>query len=418
MHICLFEDRFLGNLLPLNYFRPVFDLRCGILTLRERILGYLHPSSFSLAVRDYLADLTREDCPGIEVNSVTASECLFVNSRVIFTGKLAKELRKAKGDLLFTCGDVVVAARLSGDNLLRVSPGGQAASVDFSSLHSVTRADIEATLVSYPWDLIYANESEIVNDFLLLTKGGKRVQKSGKIHASAVLLGKKHIHVGRKSEIGPGAVLDATAGPIYIGERVKVLPNAVLEGPCSVGAGSVIRVGAKIYAHTSIGPVSKVGGEVEHSIFHSHANKQHDGYLGHSYVCPWVNLGAGTTTSNLKNTYGNVKVHIDGRLVDTGRMFVGLMAGDHVKTGINGTLDTGTVIGPSSNIFGTAIPRKDIPAFSWGDAGGLQIYEFEKALDVAERVMARRNVKVTEAYRKVFHAIFSMTTHDRAVQSV
>jgi UDP-N-acetylglucosamine diphosphorylase/glucosamine-1-phosphate N-acetyltransferase len=362
-------------------------------------------------VRNELSALTREAYPATNVNKLTAAQYLFVNGRVILTKKLAKEFRKAKKDCVFVSGDVVVGARLSGEPLHSLLRGGAGAPLDFSSIDSMKLIEVDAPVVSYPWDLVYANERELANDFMLIT--ADKVRQSGRIHKSAVLLGKKYIRIGRKSEIGPGVVLDATGGPIFIGERVRILPHTVLEGPCAVGDGSLVRVGTKIYAHTSIGPVCKVGGEVEHSILHSHANKQHDGYLGHSYIAPWVNLGAGTTTSNLKNTYGNVNVRIDGHLVNSGRMFVGLTAADHVKTGINATLDTGTVIGPSSNIFGTAIPPKSIPAFSWGEARNLQTYDLEKALEVAEKVMMRRNVQATEAYKMLFRSIFELTAHER-----
>jgi len=413
MHICIFEDDLYRNLLPLTYFRPVYDLRCGILTLRERILLHFPTTALTLAVREYLTPLVKEENPDVEVNARDANPTLYVNGRCILSARLAKELRKLKEDCLVMTGDTIVAARLSGDEQMRPSPKGPGGILDFSHLGPTKKVEIEARLVVYPWDLVYANETELVNDFLILTKNGKRVQRSGKIHDAAVLIGKKQIHIGKKSKIDPGAVLDAESGPIFIGGNVRIYPQAVIEGPCYVGDGSYIKIGAKIYGNTSIGPLCKVGGEVEHSILHSCANKQHDGFLGHSYLAPWVNLGAGTTTSNLKNTYGNVKVNVGGQLIDTGKMFVGLTASDHAKTGINATLDTGTMIGPCSNIYGTALPPKHVPPFSWGEAGHLQTYEPEKALDVAVRVMARRNVQATEQYKGVFRHVFEITKNER-----
>lgn len=416
MHLCLFEDSYARQFLPLTYFRPVYDLRCGMLSLRERITSYLAPTSVSLLTRDYLADVVREENPNCEVNTVTSGSgaCLFVNGRTIMTSGLSRHLRKAGSDCLFVAGDQIVAVRLSGENFARARSTSYSDAIDLSTVVAVPRIEVEATLANYPWDLVYANESELLNDFLLLTKGISGAAGGKGVHKSAALIGKKDIHIGRKSIVGAGAVLDASGGPIFIGSEVRVYPTAVIEGPCYIGDGSLIKIGAKIYGNTAIGPFCKVGGEVDHSILHSHSNKQHDGFLGHSYIAPWVNLGAGTTTSNLKNTYGSIRVSVNGKLVDSGKMFVGLMAGDHVKIGINGTIDTGTVIGPSTNIFGTALPPKYIAAFTWGTAGAFSTYDVERAVRVAETVMSRRKVQASDAYKRLFRHIFELTGHERA----
>jgi UDP-N-acetylglucosamine diphosphorylase/glucosamine-1-phosphate N-acetyltransferase len=330
------------------------------------------------------------------------------------TRSLAKTMLKIKGDAVFMAGKEVVSARLSGENLVRSRSELYVDALDLSALTGVPVVEVEATLVQYPWDLILVNATQIVDDFSLLMKREKGVARKGDVHKSAVLVGKKNIGIGRKSSVGPGAVLDASAGPIYIGNDVKIHSTAVIEGPCFVGDGSSIKIGAKIYGGTSIGPVCKVGGEVVESVLHSHVNKQHDGFLGHSYLGMWVNLGAGTTTSNLKNTYGTVKVHIGGELVDSGKMFVGLIAGDHVKTGINATLDTGTVIGVGSNLYGTAIPPKFVPSFSWGTADRLVTNDVDKSLSVAAKVMSRRNVTMSSAYEELFRNVFAMTNDERS----
>jgi UDP-N-acetylglucosamine diphosphorylase/glucosamine-1-phosphate N-acetyltransferase len=228
-----------------------------------------------------------------------------------------------------------------------------------------------------------------------------------------VLANRKQIAIGEGTVVDPGAVIDARNGPVWIGRNVTIMPGAVLEGPCAIGEGSIVRIHAKIYPGTTIGPVCKVGGEIEGSIMLSHSNKQHDGFLGDSYLAMWVNLGAGTTNSNLKNTYGTVRVAVNGEEIDTGRMFVGVIAGDHVKTGINSSLNTGTIIGPSSNIFGGGIPPKYIPAFSWGGSQGFVTYDVEKALAVAKTVMGRRGVEITEAYRETFRRVYETTRHER-----
>jgi UDP-N-acetylglucosamine diphosphorylase/glucosamine-1-phosphate N-acetyltransferase len=175
----------------------------------------------------------------------------------------------------------------------------------------------------------------------------------------------------------------------------------------------MIKVGAKIYENTSIGPVCKVGGEVEGSVIHSFSNKQHDGFLGHAYLGMWVNLGADTNNSDLKNNYGSVKLVIDGETVDSGSTFMGLVMGDHSKSAINSMFNTGTVVGVSSNVFGSGFPPKSVPSFTWGGAEGLKTYELERALEVARRVMGRRKMVLSPAEEKVLRVVFDLTKKER-----
>jgi UDP-N-acetylglucosamine diphosphorylase / glucose-1-phosphate thymidylyltransferase / UDP-N-acetylgalactosamine diphosphorylase / glucosamine-1-phosphate N-acetyltransferase / galactosamine-1-phosphate N-acetyltransferase len=413
MHLCLFEDFHSSNFLPLTYFRPVYDLRCGMLTLRERIVSHLLPKSVSLFAREYLAAVLREENPGLEVNKVSSNACLFVNGRTIMSVTLARQLKMADVDCLFVNGEQIIAVRLSGKNLSKAMSSSYADAIDLSNVVGLQKVEVDSNLVSYPWDLVYANAVELAKDFSILTKKSTGIAKTAEVHKAAVLIGKRSLYIGKRSVVGAGAVLDASGGPIFVGNDVRIYPTAVIEGPCYIGDCSTIKVGAKIYSNTSIGPVCKVGGEVEHSIFHSHSNKQHDGFVGHSYLAPWVNLGAGTTTSNLKNTYGSVKVNVNGKTVDSGKMFVGLTAGDHVKIGINGTINAGTVIGPSSNIYGSSIAPKNMPPFTWGTAGNFSTYDVERAVGVATTVMSRRNVIASEAYKQLFRYIFEITGNER-----
>jgi UDP-N-acetylglucosamine diphosphorylase/glucosamine-1-phosphate N-acetyltransferase len=192
-----------------------------------------------------------------------------------------------------------------------------------------------------------------------------------------------------------------------------VMPNAVITGPAFIGDYSIIKAGAKIYSGTSIGTRCKVGGEVEASIIQSYSNKQHDGYLGHSYIGSWVNIGADTNTSDLKNTYGNVNVYVNGESVNTGLQFVGLTMGDHAKTGINVMFDTGTVVGISSNVYGAALPPKFVPSFSWGEGRSLTVYELDKAVETARRMMMRRDVDISPAYERLMRKLFDVTREER-----
>ncbi|MFQ6618728.1 MAG: hypothetical protein ACE5QV_08590, partial [Fidelibacterota bacterium] len=266
--------------------------------------------------------------------------------------------------------------------------------------------EVDVTLINYPWDLILRNSVQIELDFEDNLKG----QIEGKIYDGAVLLNQDNVHVGEGTEIKPGAVLDAENGPIFIGKNVKVFSNAVIEGPVYIGDGSMIKVCARIYEGTSIGEVCKVGGEVEESIIHSYSNKQHDGFIGHSYIGKWVNIGADTNNSDLKNNYASVKVPINGDPVDSGSIFVGLIMGDHTKTGINTMFNTGTVVGVSCNIYGGGFPPKFIPSFSWGGSGGFQEYLFDKAVETAKRVMQRRKLILSQDERDMLKEVFQFTS--------
>jgi UDP-N-acetylglucosamine diphosphorylase/glucosamine-1-phosphate N-acetyltransferase len=257
---------------------------------------------------------------------------------------------------------------------------------------------------------VHHNPGQIKSDFAFFGRSG---QIAGKIHPLVTLLAEENIHVAAGAKIKPGVVLDAEDGPIFIDEGATIMANASLQGPLYVGRNSTIKMGAKIYEGTSIGPVCKVGGEVEESIFHAYSNKQHDGFLGHSYLGEWVNLGADTNNSDLKNNYGTVRVRIDGKTIDSGLLFVGLFMGDHAKSGINTMFNTGTVVGVMSNVFGADYPDKFIPSFTWGGAASGETYACDKALEVARRVMARRNRELTKAQESVLRHVFELTAPER-----
>jgi len=210
----------------------------------------------------------------------------------------------------------------------------------------------------------------------------------------------------------PGVIIDATNGPVISDENVKIMANSVIIGPVYIGKNSTIKIGAKIYEGTSIGPVCKIGGEVEGTIFQAYTNKQHGGFLGHSYLGEWVNIGAGTNNSDLKNNYKNVTIyfHTEGKKIDSGSQFIGTFIGDHTKTGINSTINTGSVIGVGCNLFGRELITDFIPSFSWGDASNLSEYVEDKFLETAEIVKKRRKLKLTanekELYRNIHKLVF------------
>ncbi len=412
--ICIFEDSGYSNLLPLVYFRPPCDLLNGILTLREKITHYIPSDSVTVHTRKYLEKFVQKENPDIHVNKLddNSESCLFINGRVVADKTLAEILISSPDNTLFVSGDDVVAAKVSGENLVKFKNGlPELFSVaDFDNLN---KKEVEAVVVAYPWNLVLRNGEEITKDFEELVDRNSEMI-NGKIYDNVTFVNKENIYIAEGAKIKPGAVLDAEEGPIYIAKGATVMANAVIEGPCYVGEKSKIKILAKIYEGTSIGPVCKVGGEVEESIIHSYSNKQHDGFLGHAYLGQWVNLGADTNNSDLKNNYGNVKVIInDGEPIDSGSLFVGLTMGDHSKTSINTMINTGTVVGVSTNIFGNGFPDKYVPSFGWGGSDSMTTYNIEKSMSVAKKVMARRDKSFTEVEEEVFRKVYELTQPER-----
>jgi len=268
--------------------------------------------------------------------------------------------------------------------------------------------EVEANLLEYPWDLVRLNGEAIKADFRLTRKSGIE----GEVAEGAYLIKPDQIYLAEGAEVQPGVVLNAEEGPIYIEEEVEVRPPTVIDGPSYIGKGTIVD-GAKIREGCSIGPVCRIAGEIEESIFYAYTNKHHDGFIGHAYVGEWVNLGALTTNSDLKNTYGTMKVPLQGKLIDTGDIKVGSFIGDHTKTGIGTLLSTGCVIGVACNIFGGGMTPKFIPSFSWGGEKGFVENKLDKVIEVARLVMERRGVKQTEADRDLLKRVYELTADER-----
>jgi UDP-N-acetylglucosamine diphosphorylase/glucosamine-1-phosphate N-acetyltransferase len=272
------------------------------------------------------------------------------------------------------------------------------------------RIDVDAQVFRYPWELVLTNPENIVADFLVLTAGE---ELEGDIDSGAHVFGEEPIRLCCDARIMTGALIDRTDGPVYIGRNALIMPGAYVQGPACIGSDSVIKAGAKVYSGTTIGPGCKIGGEIGETIIQGLTNKQHDGFLGHSFLGEWVNIGAGTDNSDLKNNYSNVRVVIDGQEIDTGETFVGMIAGDHFKCGIGTTFNTGTVAGVCSNIFGPGFPPKYLPSFSWGGAGGLVEYDIDRAVETARRVMSRRSKELTKAQEDLLRHIHRETACER-----
>jgi UDP-N-acetylglucosamine diphosphorylase/glucosamine-1-phosphate N-acetyltransferase len=259
-------------------------------------------------------------------------------------------------------------------------------------------------LFSRHWHLIGFNADCIRDDF---SKNPLRGQDpESELFTGVELINDDDIVIGSEVEVRSGTVLDASEGPILIDDRVLIEPNAIINGPCFIGSGSIIRAGAKIGSGTSLGKGCRVGGEVEETVIAPYSNKQHVGFLGHSYIGSWVNIGAGTCNSDLKNNYSPVRAWSAGRKVKTGRRFLGSVIGDHTKIAINSRLDTGTVIGFNSNLVEPGFPPKFIPSFVWKMNPQLVPFDLEKAVRTAELMMDRRDVKITRARSKLFETLY------------
>lgn len=412
MQICIFEDDKIEQFNPLTLSRPVYDLVCGINTLREKIERNFPGKKISLHCRKYLVESVKNQNPKTEINRIYDDECLFINGRILFNKDLSRLLKiKKSDDKLFLSGNDVVAAKLSGNKLLSFKKN---LPEKFNKNHfrNIPTEQVDIKLAEYIWDLIKKNKEELVNDSKYFTKKFKSSFLK-KLPVGVHCVNRKDVFVNKGVKIKPGAVLDASKGPICIDKNVFIHPNVVIEGPVYIGESSTIKSAAILYDNVSIGKYCKVGGEVESTIMLSYSNKQHAGFIGHAYFGSWVNLGANTNCSDLKNNYGYIKARINGKLINTGTKFLGAVIGDHTKTAINTMLNTATVLGFSCNIYGAGFPDKYIPSFTWGGCEISETYKLSKAEETASIVYGRRNKTFNSIDKKLFEKIFNLTKKER-----
>ena len=425
MHLCLFEDAAASGLRPLAETRAVYDLRLARRTLLETARDVLAPDGLVLHARPLVAEMTRQAHPSAAVNTLPdGADVLFVNGRFVAeTGAALDQIRDAAGRAeahAFVQDDVLVAAWVpdAAGHLPDGALDRPALPADaFSELPS-TGVD-DATLLRRPWDLLDTLRPALARDAEALlgsTSPPPVAQRPhATVHESVVSVRDAQISLGAGATIKPGAVLNAEDGPILLGPDTTVHERAVLRGPCALGPKTHVKIGANVEG-TATGTWCKIAGEVHDSLLQGYSNKSHPGFLGHSVLGQWCNLGADTNNSNLKNDYGTVSAYApnEGRVVDTGRQFAGLFMGDHSKCGINTMFNTGTVVGTNSNLFGAGFPPRYVPPFSWGGASGLTTYRLDKACEVAERVMGRRDTSFTDADRALLSALFERTAEERA----
>ena len=420
--VILFEDEGFRPLLPLVYTRPVFDLRCGVFTLRERLGAMLGRAPAAIA-RAHLA--TVYGAGRWPLGLLSASEPLvFVNGRALDLGWLAA-LTAEPVDTIYVAdtgpgvlgGAALLGARLSPTlaSAILLDLLEQRSSAALHELRRFARVvEVETRLLTFPWDLITANGEQVARDVPLLAAqaGWASAAERPPSDPSVVVRNPAQVYLHPDARLDGPLVLDARDGPIAI-DAAHVEPFSYIQGPAAICAGALI-ASARIRAETTIGPVCRIGGEVEASIVQSYSNKHHDGFLGHSYLGEWVNVGAMTTNSDLKNTYGSIRVGMEGLgQIDSGVLKLGCFLADHVKLGIGLHLNGGAVIGTGSNIFGVHFAPKTIPPFTWGGEI-FREYQIDRMVDVARRVMTRRKVALAPAYEAMLREVFAMTRGSRA----
>lgn len=386
VNFVLFDGANRENLLPFTFTRPVADIRIGILTIREKWEHHLKTTS-STITEAYLSE---------KFPYKAAESNLYINAGILPDNQLVEAISALENGQALTFEDKIVAYKNS--SVLESLESDKA-------LEKVAYANTLLKIENV-WDIFAKNEKAIAADYQLITKD----RRSRAIPNTVQYTAPENIFIEETAEI-EHCIINASAGPVYIGKNAKILDGSMLRGPLVIGDNAVVKMGAKIYGGTTIGPGCKVGGEIHNSVLFANSNKAHDGYLGNSVIGEWCNLGADTNTSNLKNNYAQVKLwnYKTGRFRPTGLQFCGLIMGDHSKCSINTMFNTGTVIGVNVNIFGTGFPRNFVPSFSWGGASGYSIYKIEKAVEVMKVVMARRNLELSDTEIEIMKHIFEVT---------
>ncbi len=391
--IVLFEDEAFAHFLPLTYSRSVFELRHGRKILIDRSAQRLAQPVHGVWTRDWIARVAQLRC-GAPANVGVDGQSVLVNGRWLMDGPVDWPTRACvgtcDGQIAYIACDERLARALAPDDLL--CPDRRAA-----ALEGLPRVETGGYLLNYPWDIVCNVAEALERDW-----DPAEAMMDSTLDPRTHISNPAGLSVGAGCQVHPTAVLDASTGPIYLGEQVTIGPLAVIEGPAYVGTGSRVNAHAWLHGGNSIGPVCKVGGELDSCVFQGYANKQHDGFLGHAYIGSWVNIGAGTINSDLKHTYGSVRVSLPVGEVESGQMFFGAILADHVKTGINTTIPTGATIGFGSMVAAGRILPKFVPSFTWLTDEGLTPGDPAKLLDTAVKVMARRDVDMSDDEVELF----------------
>lgn len=395
-NVILFDNDTREHLLPLTYTRPMGALRVGILTIKEKWERTMAcPVSF--LTQDYLSE---------KYDMHYGEENYLINGSLLPTAQILRLVQQLDYSEAILLDGELLATKLRGEQIEQLIKDE-----DFGELSGFEAKNTEILKLNGVYDIFQLNQAALEADFELLTAG----RSSAHLSATNRLIGPSDqlfIEAGAKVEC---SILNTENGPIYIGRDALVMEGCLIRGALALGEKSVLKMGAKIYGATTLGPGCKVGGEVNNVVFQANANKAHEGYLGNAVIGEWCNIGADTNCSNLKNNYEEVKLwnYPQERFVKTGLQFCGLIMGDHTKVGINSMFNTGTVVGVAANVFGTGFPRNFIPSFAWGGASGFTTFRTSKAFEMMERVLARRGQELTVQDRLILLRVHEDTAKYR-----
>jgi UDP-N-acetylglucosamine diphosphorylase/glucosamine-1-phosphate N-acetyltransferase len=389
MNYILFDGPARNALLPFTFTRPVADILIGIMTIRQKWEMRLGSTTTTLT-EEYLS----EKFPMVEME-----ENVMINASFVPNSILAEMVSNLESNQAIFKGDDVIAFYTYENQ----------EGVNFDT-YEIIEFEGDCIKIEHTWDIFAKNDAAIREDFEFLTAD----RKSQPIPKSVNTIDKENIFIeeGAKLEF---VTLNASTGPIYIGKNTEIMEGSVIRGPFALCEGAGVKLATKVYGATTVGPYSKIGGEVNNSVLFGYSNKGHDGFLGNSVLGEWCNIGADSNNSNLKNNYEEVKLwdYETETFEKTGLQFCGLMMGDHSKCGINTMFNTGTVVGVSANIFGAGFPRNFVPSFSWGGASGFTTYLTKKAFETAKIVMARRQAEFSEQDQKILEHVFEETSKYR-----
>ena len=385
MNYILYDGSVRNNLLPFTFTRPVADIRIGILTIREKWEKYLGTTTTTVT-EEYLSD----KFPMVEM-----AENVMINASFCPNEVLVEMIQFLQPNQAIVQNDEIIAFYTTDEQ----------EEVVFDD-YDLLEIEEDCLQVEHTWDIFQKNDQAIRDDFELLTQD----RKSQPIPSTVNVLGAENIFIEEGAVLN-FCTLNATTGPIYIGKDAEIMEGSVIRGPFALCDHAQVKLATKIYGATTVGPHSRVGGEINNSVLFAYSNKGHDGYLGNAVLGEWCNIGADSNNSNLKNNYESVKLwnYDTERFENTGLQFCGLMMGDHSKCGINTMFNTGTVVGVAANIFGAGFPRNYIPNFTWGGAQGTQAYLPVKAFETAKIVMSRRNIDFTDLDEDILTHIFNET---------
>jgi UDP-N-acetylglucosamine diphosphorylase/glucosamine-1-phosphate N-acetyltransferase len=395
MNYILFDDSNRENLLPFTFTRPIAEIRVGILTIKEKWEHYLK-SKVSFLAEEYLSE---------KYPMAKAKDNILIAGSICPNPALVEAIIKLKPGETLISEDTMIASYVSENELDGIEDIEETAQVEIVASMPYNR-------LNNTWDIFMLNDAELRADFELLTKG----RKSAPLSNSNIVIG-DDIFV-EEGVVVEAATLNSKTGPIYLAKNSEIMEGAHIRGPFALCDNAVVKMSAKIYGATTIGPYSKVAGELSNVVFFGYSNKAHDGFFGSSVIGEWCNIGADSNTSNLKNTYDEVRLwnYPAQTFVNTGLQFCGTIMGDHVKCGINSMFNTGTVIGCGANVFGAGFQRNFIASFSWGGPSGMSTYKIEKAIDVAKRIHERRGLQFTSVDEQILTSVYELTHNNRKLR--